>query len=128
MNPPTPHNRGASVQRRARKQEQQLAKRWHGKRQPGSGSKPGYRGDVKLGDFLVETKFTDKKSYRLELATLRKIGEEAAAMGRRPIVVLEFNGAGNTNVSIDPGGVGAFFVVMPRWVFEGITGLNKEEG
>lgn len=127
MKPPSPHNRGSSVQRRSRKQEDRYAKRWHGKRQPGSGSRPGYRGDVKLEDFLTEVKFTDAKSCRLELDTLRKIGAEAAAIGRKPLLALDFMGVGNLNMNMDLGSVGASFVIMPRWVFEEITGIDKEE-
>ena len=42
------------------------------------------KGDLVDGDFLIESKATDKNSLRINAATLRKIREEAAGRAKIP--------------------------------------------
>ena len=103
----------SSIQYRSRKQEEKYAKRWEGRRQPASGSRPCQKGDVITEKYLVELKLTDKKSYRLETETLRKIWDEAAKRKKYPVLAIDFMQYGRTQISC---------VVLPTWVFEVMRG------
>ena len=59
-------------------------------RQIASGSLWTNKGDIKDDECLIEVKFTQKKSYSLELKTVEKIFEEASKIGRIPKMVIEF--------------------------------------
>jgi hypothetical protein len=78
---------------RSRKQEDDLAERLGGQRQLASGALPGFKGDVKAAEFLVECKRTDKKSIVLHAEWLEKIFREALEQGRYPAVEVEIGGA-----------------------------------
>ena len=83
-----PPDRGAK--RRSQRQERKLAHDIGGRAQPGSGSQPGAKGDIrKRGEARVESKFTQAKSYRVERKTLDKIRGEAA-FGEVPSLDIEF--------------------------------------
>lgn len=73
------------------KHERETAKKFGGKRQPGSGSKPGYKGDIKTDEFLYEHKETKNKSFQLTTKDLMKIRREANEEGRDPAMVIRFN-------------------------------------
>jgi hypothetical protein len=68
-----------------------------GKLQPGSGNKPGSPGDVRCQEItfrfqdkvLLEAKCTDKHQMILYESILRKISDEAATLGRTPLVGLQ---------------------------------------
>jgi len=72
-----------------KKQERRVAKKVGGKVQPGSGSKDFAKGDIKEESFLVECKFTEKQSIRVELKWLKKISREAMAEGKIPALSVE---------------------------------------
>jgi len=74
----------------------------------GSGSVPGQKGDVSQDSWLVELKFTARKSYALKRALLQKIEWEAVSVGRRPAFWIEYRD--------DPASSGEQYVVLPRWV------------
>jgi hypothetical protein len=94
--------------RRSQKQEKQVAEREGARRQPASGSRPGYKGDVrKLGQYRGECKFTRAKSFTLKLETLREL-ELQANYGELPILDIEFQ-VGPPNWR---------YVVMPEWAYE----------
>lgn len=95
-------------QRRSRKQEQRVAKREGGKRQPGSGAIDGFEGDVRaLGRYRGECKFTRASSYTLKLVDLKKL--ESQARGEElPVFDLEFQSESPPKR----------YVVLPEWVFE----------
>jgi len=57
-----------------------------GKRTPGSGNKWSAPGDIKSGDFLVECKDTEKKSYSISKARWTKIANEALFSYRLPMM------------------------------------------
>jgi hypothetical protein len=95
-------------QKRSRAQEKRVASRESGRRQPGSGARSGYEGDVRSpGKYRGECKLTRASSYSLKLADLRKL-EIQAGHGELPIFDLEFCGVSPTRK----------YVVMPEWVYE----------
>lgn len=73
---------------RSRKQEKAVG----GKVVVGSGNQWHSKGDVELGELLVECKRTDKESYRLQLAELQKIKLEAAMEGKTAVMQVEISG------------------------------------
>jgi hypothetical protein len=98
---------------KSRRQERRLAKDLGGRRQPGSGCFEGRKGDVKLDDFLIEAKRTDKHSLGLKVAWLKKIDAEAAAMMKTPAIAIEFGAM--------PNGVPAQWVLLPGSTFKNLV-------
>jgi uncharacterized protein YlaI len=95
-------------QKRSRAQEKRVAAREGGKRQPGSGARDGYEGDVRLtGKYRGECKLTRAKSYSLKLEDLIKL-ESQAASGEFPVFDIEFCG-------VTPA---RRYLVLPEWVYE----------
>ena len=71
-------------------QEDRVAKRTGGKKQPASGSKPMNKGDVLSGRYLVEAKTSGKKSIRVSQNWLEKISDEAVQINKVPALTLGF--------------------------------------
>lgn len=80
------------IQRRSRLQEKRIARDVGGRVQAGSGNSWKAKGDVrKQGQLRIEAKFTEKGVYRLKLAELQKIKEEAIRGGlETPVMQVEF--------------------------------------
>lgn len=57
---------------------------------PASGALVGAKGDMSLGDFLLESKSTTDSSLSLKLGWLVKISEEAQCKGKKPGVIASF--------------------------------------
>jgi hypothetical protein len=94
--------------------EKKLNKRLGGRLTPGSGNQPGAKGDIDLGEFLLETKATEADSYRLDHETLAKIEREALAKGKNPAFHVQF---------VDPRGNAKRFgswVAIPEWLWEDV--------
>lgn len=72
-------------------QEKQIAKETGGSRNAGSGAF-SRKGDVRAGEFLIEAKWTSKRSISLKAEVLEKIVSEALREGRTPVVQVELNG------------------------------------
>jgi len=70
--------------------EHKTMKRHGGRRNPASGSIPGWKGDGQTEDHLYEIKYTDKGQFILKLATLRKLEKEALAHKKDPALALTF--------------------------------------
>jgi hypothetical protein len=78
------------IKRISRKQEQRTAESSGGRAQSGSGSRPGYKGDVRVYDkYRIENKFTFAGSYKIDMLTLNKIRGECEG-NERPAVSLDF--------------------------------------
>jgi hypothetical protein len=94
--------------RRSKKQENRVAAREGGRRQPGSGAVPGFEGDVrKVGKYRGECKFTRASSYRLKLEDLKKL-ENQASGSELPVFDIEFQSESPAKR----------YVVLPEWVYE----------
>ena len=79
--------------RRAMRQERELARDTGSRVQPGSGSIPGAKGDVRSrGKFRAECKFTKAVSYRVDRHTLDKISSECS-FGEVPVLDVAFVGS-----------------------------------
>lgn len=78
-----------------RKVEKTLAKKLGGKLTIGSGALDFQKGDIKLGEFLIESKSTVKDSYKIDLNVLAKIKGEALCADKEPVLAISFtNGNG----------------------------------
>lgn len=77
---------------RSRDQETKAAKRYGGRRQPGSGSSKRAKSDfVDQGRIRGECKFTRAKTYILKLEELMKLEKEATSM-EMPLFEIQFQG------------------------------------
>jgi hypothetical protein len=65
--------REKTPQQAGRDYDSELAARYGGRAQPGSGAGPRYKLDCKLGELLIEGKRTQHRSYRLTAAELLKV-------------------------------------------------------
>jgi hypothetical protein len=65
--------RQCTPQQAGRDYDSELAARYGGRAQPGSGAGDRFKLDCKLGELLIEGKRTSHESYRLAAAELRKV-------------------------------------------------------
>lgn len=79
-----------SNKKKAQDREQKLGDRFKGEATPNSGATPGRPGDVSLKEFLVEDKFTGRKSYSVTCELLNKICKEAYSVGKSPAFIVHF--------------------------------------
>lgn len=75
--------RSRTPQQAGRDYDKELAARYGGKPQPGSGATPLFKLDCKIGDLLVEGKRTKHESYRLTAEELCKAHAGASGPGGR---------------------------------------------
>lgn len=94
--------------RRSLNQERRVAVREGGRRQPGSGARDGFEGDVRhVGKYRGECKFTRAASYTLKLADLKKL-EAQAGSGELPAFDVEFQSESPAKR----------YVILPEWAYE----------
>lgn len=72
--------------------EKRLAKVIGGDRVAGSGSFWSRKGDVRSDKYLIEHKYTSKKSYGLKAEDLQKLEKEAIMVGREPLFCISLGG------------------------------------
>ena len=85
-----------------------MAVREGGHRQPGSGARDGFEGDVRnVGKYRGECKFTRASSYTLKLADLKKL-EAQSGSGELPAFDVEFQSESPAKR----------YVIMPEWAYE----------
>lgn len=101
--------------RRSRKQEASVAKGLGGRTTPRSGAGWAVKNDVRTNDLSVEVKYTDKKSYSLKHADLKKAERNALAdSGREFAFVVGFGRLnGHASMVVDDE-----YVVISRPYFE----------
>ena len=88
----TETTRRVERKKRSKKHEKRVAKELGGRRQPGSGSMEGAKGDLKTEYALCDHKFTDKLSYTITQETLVKLVKETQEEGKRvPILMIKFD-------------------------------------
>jgi len=98
----------------ARRQETARAKAVGGRRQPGSGNKPGFKGDVRTAETLEEWKFTAHGSYALKRDDLEKLLEHALSVGCVPVFGIEFRDAMSKPSRHR-------WLIIPDWVYDDLT-------
>jgi len=76
-----------------RKAEAKAGKRLNAMVNPGSGALDGLKGDLTTGNFLIESKSTQKASISIKDAWLRKIQKEALEKNRDPALLIQFTDA-----------------------------------
>lgn len=79
-------------QRQSQKHEARLAKKFDGKRTAGSGAFWTRKGDIRTKEWLIEHKWTGKKSFTLKSDVLEKIVNEAIMDSRTPVLGISLNG------------------------------------
>ncbi len=77
-----------SLKERVNAHEQDLADKLDGRRQPNSGSLPQHKGDIKLDNFLLDSKETESSAILVTKKDLLKINREAFQEGKEPGLVL----------------------------------------
>lgn len=78
--------------RQSRKQEEKEAKAVGGKRVAGSGSSWRSPGDIRTNQYLVECKFSYKRSFTITRRMLEQHISRALSLGRDPCFIIEFRG------------------------------------
>lgn len=73
-----------------RKAEKNLSKRVGGRVTIASGALDFQKGDIRAGDFLIESKSTEKESFSLPLNYLCKIKAEALTANKYPALAINF--------------------------------------
>lgn len=79
-------------QKNSQKHEKRLEKAFEGQRTAASGAFWSRKGDVRTEDYLIEHKYTGKKSFTLKSDQLEKIVTEAILDGRTPLFGIHLNG------------------------------------
>lgn len=77
---------------KANKQEKRLANEIGARLTPNSGATPFRKGDMSLGDYLIESKATDKTYIKLDQTWLDKIEKEAIKERKTPLLIAEIRG------------------------------------
>lgn len=77
---------------RAYKQEKKIAIEVGGRVIRASGALPGPKGDAIDEEFLIEAKYTDRKSYTIKHADWMKLASSAANHRRKPRMEIELAG------------------------------------
>ncbi len=103
------------IGRSGRISERNLAHALGGKTTPASGAMDGAKGDIRLGDFLLESKSTTRDSFSVEYGHLAKIRAEALASDKEAGLTVSFiTGNGKSRASGE-------WVLLPLSVFRELT-------
>ena len=108
--------------KRGDKDEKRFAKAHGGKRIAGSGSSREKKGDILLGEFLVQNKSTSSQTFSIRVGDLNKIEVEALNRGKKPALVM------TQYVNNSPT---CEWIAFPVWLMDQIVGLYammKPEG
>lgn len=118
--------------RKPKKHEKNTAKNLGGRVQPGSGSRQGFKGDVRdvgtpFVEFLIECKRTEDQSLRVQARWLNKINTEAG-LDREPALAIQFDPDVMQKL-LEPGQLvaEADWVAVPRKVFKRLLDLAGAE-
>jgi len=94
----------------ANKREVAQAKELGGSRVPLSGALNHAKGDIKVKDWLLDSKYTCKISINISGTQLAKINKEAREAGKKPALLIKLESP--------PFGTPGSWVVMPQIDFE----------
>jgi hypothetical protein len=73
-----------------RKSEERLTRQLTGRARPASGAMEGAKGDIDLGEVLLEAKSSTGQQMAIKHAWLSKIGKEARSEGKLPALSVSF--------------------------------------
>lgn len=79
---------GRNMQKVSKRGETKTAREIGGRRQPGSGSGPHAKGDIKSKHLLIERKDTTQTGYRITFADLEKLRKQAAMADKIPAFLI----------------------------------------
>jgi hypothetical protein len=102
----------AKTKKQINSHEKKLAKRLGGRTTPASGAKDAHKGDIKVGEFLIDDKSTVNNSISITKDMLVKINREARESGKNPCLSISFHG--------DMGLAGSTWYLVPERVFREI--------
>ncbi len=108
------------VRKHGQKAEKRTARRFGVLPRAGSGSVEGFKGDLDVGDFLIENKSTEHKSISLKYDWLHKISKEALTENKEPALALQFVDREGKPVAHD-----ATWIMIPERVFNEMSSLCK---
>jgi hypothetical protein len=92
--------------------EKRAAARLGGRQQPGSGNQDHSKADIKLPDFLIESKATLAASLSIKLEWLATVSTQAAAINREPALLIQFVDGQGRSLG------GGAWVMVPERVFK----------
>lgn len=92
-----------SVREKSDKKVKKSSKRLGARITPNSGATK-IKGDLRLGEFLIEHKYTEKNSYRIDDVTWHKVLQEAIVSNKEPVMEIET--------------ASAHYFVVPAHIFE----------
>lgn len=99
----------AEIGKLGKKAEALAAQRLGGSVRKGSGCGPIHKGDITLGEYLIEHKATEKGSLSVRYEWLTKITNEALGLNKTPALQIVFmRGDGNPKPS-------GSWVMVPEW-------------
>lgn len=106
-----PYLRRSQQSRHGQKAEKRAAKRLKGSLTPASGALQHAKGDIRKGQFLVDSKATIHDSIRVTVEQLEKISKEALDSGKDPALLIQFvDGEGHRR--------GVSWVMVPERIFK----------
>ena len=108
-----------SIKERVNAHEAEIADKLDGRRQPNSGSLEQHKGDIKLDNFLLDSKETEKSGLLITKKDLLKINREAFQEGKEPGLVLTIYDMASA--------VPKEWVMVPLEVFYELVKQNEED-
>lgn len=114
-------DREVKIGQRGRASEAKAAKSFSARLTPASGAMAGAKGDMTVGEYLIEAKSTVNKSMSLKLLWLEKITHEAITTGKIPAVSVRFTNDYGDAVR------GGDWVMMPASEFKELTNAQGNE-
>lgn len=117
-NPQLGSKKNKSLKARVNEHEKALAEKLGGIRQPNSGALHHRKGDIKLKDFLLDSKETEGGLLQVSAKDLTKITRESDGEGLAPGLILTFGKIPST--------VSNEWALIPLSVFSDLLGINED--
>lgn len=111
---PKPNRKRGRIGDAGRASEAKVGKSLGAKMRPASGAMEGLKGDMTLGDFLIESKSTVGASMSIKHAWLGKISSEAMFSGKQPALTVTFTWPDGSPVNYGE------WVMVPLHVWKGL--------
>lgn len=109
---------GHKIGRSGRASEKRIAKQLDVRTQPASGAMEGAKGDIVLGNVLIEAKSTINASITIKHSWLSKVNQEALSTGKSPALLVSFVTEDGRPVRCGE------WAMIPMWQFREIFGTD----